>query len=125
MNFDIATLFVGISKVQIDNLEVPQCEDFYLVPETYQIHCLFTKYEKPEELTYPLSILNLHLLEASKLTKADLVIFTFVDQSNTKYDFVFKDISLKFSHPSNRQNFLLTIDFNPTKFEIIRNDEDA
>jgi hypothetical protein len=122
MNFDIAKLFVGISKVQIDNLEVPQCEDFYLVPETYQIHCLFTKYEKPEELTYPLNTLNRQLVEASSLTKADLVTFTFVDQSNIKYDFVFKDVSLKFNHPPNRQNFLLTIDFNPTKFEIKRYD---
>lgn len=114
MKFDIGQLFLGISKVTVNDLGIVSCEDFYFPTDEYQIQCWFREFK--DVSNSKLTQLNENLQEVKKLKTADKIAFTFVDQSNTSYDFAFRDVSLKFAYDCDL--VLMTINYNPTKFEI-------
>jgi len=116
MNFDIAQLFLGISSIKVNDLEIVTCADFLFALDAFQIECKLTEFKDTSNLPFKLQQLNDNLQEVRKLKNADSIAFTFVDWSNTSYDFIFKDVSFKFGYECDL--VLMVIDFNPSKFEI-------
>ena len=116
MNFDIAQLFVGISKIKVNGLEILACEDFSFASDDFQIECKLSEFKDTSKLPFKLQQLNENLQEVKKLKNADSIAFTFVAQSNSYYDFIFKEVSFKFGYECDL--VLMVIDFNPSKFEI-------
>lgn len=114
--FDVTHLFIGISKVTIDDLEILPCRDFEFDPSKYQIKCLFDEYQDSEKLHNLVRNLNQNLLEAKKLTSAKQVSFIFVSDANDRYKFIFSNVELTFSYKCDL--VLLVIDFTPTTFKI-------
>jgi hypothetical protein len=116
MNFDIAQLFLGISSIKVNDLEIVTCADFSFAPDAFQIECKLAEFKDTSNLPFKLQQLNDNLQEVKKLKNAGSITFTFVDWSNTSYDFIFKDVSLKFGYECDL--VLMVINYNPTKFEI-------